>query len=177
MGGVAVVVCGVWRCRSPGPRVHVQNGPAHTKQHTAHITAHTKQHTAHISQHTPHVKTTTPILLSTRTIQRAHSLSTHINMYSSHTHTTHINMDPLHPLPHTHINMHTPTHIRMHTPHTLSPVSTHRYRQLPHTHHHHQLACIARHGLNLCQIRRPECVEGYKLGYYALLKGVKPEWF
>ena len=23
-----------------------------------------------------------------------------------------------------------------------------------------QLACIARHGLNLCQIRGPECVEG-----------------
>ena len=32
----------------------------------------------------------------------------------------------------------------------------------------HQLACIARHGLNLCQIRGPECVEGYKLDYYAL---------
>ena len=31
-----------------------------------------------------------------------------------------------------------------------------------------QLACIARHGLNLCQIRGPDCVEGYKLGYYAL---------
>ena len=27
-----------------------------------------------------------------------------------------------------------------------------------------QLACIARHGLNLCQIRGPECVEGYRLG-------------
>ena len=31
-----------------------------------------------------------------------------------------------------------------------------------------QLACIARHGLNLCQIRGPECVAGYRLGYYAL---------
>ena len=31
-----------------------------------------------------------------------------------------------------------------------------------------QLACIARHGLNLCQIRLPECVEGFKLGSYAL---------
>ena len=31
-----------------------------------------------------------------------------------------------------------------------------------------QLPCIARHGLNLCQIRGPEGVEGYKLGYYAL---------
>ena len=31
-----------------------------------------------------------------------------------------------------------------------------------------QLACIARHGLNLCQIRGPECVEGNKQGYYAL---------
>ena len=31
-----------------------------------------------------------------------------------------------------------------------------------------QLACIARHGLNSCQIRGPECVEGCKLGYYAL---------
>ena len=31
-----------------------------------------------------------------------------------------------------------------------------------------QLACIARHGLNLCQIRGPECIEGYRLGYFAL---------
>ena len=31
-----------------------------------------------------------------------------------------------------------------------------------------QLACIARHGLNVCQIRGTECVEGYRLGYYAL---------
>ena len=31
-----------------------------------------------------------------------------------------------------------------------------------------QLACIARHGLNLCQIRGPECVERYRLGYYTL---------
>ena len=31
-----------------------------------------------------------------------------------------------------------------------------------------QSACIARHGLNLCQMRGPECVERYRLGYYAL---------
>ena len=31
-----------------------------------------------------------------------------------------------------------------------------------------QLVCIARHGLNFCQIRGPECVAGYRLGYYAL---------
>ena len=31
-----------------------------------------------------------------------------------------------------------------------------------------QLACNARHWLNLCQIRGPHCVEGYKLGYFAL---------
>ena len=31
-----------------------------------------------------------------------------------------------------------------------------------------QSACIARHGLNLCQIRGPECVEGCKLGGCAL---------
>ena len=31
-----------------------------------------------------------------------------------------------------------------------------------------QLACIATHGLNLCQIGGPGCVEGYKLGFYAL---------
>ena len=31
-----------------------------------------------------------------------------------------------------------------------------------------QLACIARHGLNVCQIRGPKCAEGYRLGYYAL---------
>ena len=31
-----------------------------------------------------------------------------------------------------------------------------------------QLACIARHGLNLCRIRGPECVVGYRLGYFAI---------
>ena len=31
-----------------------------------------------------------------------------------------------------------------------------------------QFDYTARHGLNLCQIRGPECVERYKLGYYAL---------
>ena len=30
------------------------------------------------------------------------------------------------------------------------------------------MACVARHGLNLWQIRGPDCVEEYRLGYYAL---------
>ena len=31
-----------------------------------------------------------------------------------------------------------------------------------------KFAGIARHGILLCQIRGPECVEGYRLGYFAL---------
>ena len=56
------------------------------------------------------------------------------------------------------------------TPHELRAMK-HRYREVGYCvlwDARRQLAFIARHGLNLCQIRGPECVEGYKQGYYAL---------
>ena len=56
------------------------------------------------------------------------------------------------------------------TPHELRAMK-HRFREVEYFvlwDARRQLACIARHGLNLCQIRGPECVEGYKLGHYAL---------
>ena len=56
------------------------------------------------------------------------------------------------------------------TPHELGAMK-HRFREVVYVvlwDARRQSACIARHGLNLCQIRGPECVEGYRLGYYAL---------
>ena len=56
------------------------------------------------------------------------------------------------------------------TPHELGALK-HRFREVGYSvpwDATRQLACIARHGLNLCQTRRPDCVEGYRLGYFAL---------
>ena len=56
------------------------------------------------------------------------------------------------------------------TPHELRAMK-HRFREVGYFvlwDARRQFACTARHGLNLCQIRGPECVERYKLGYYAL---------
>ena len=56
------------------------------------------------------------------------------------------------------------------TPHELRAMK-HRFREVVYFvlwDARRELACIARHGLNSCQIRGPECVEGCKLGYYAL---------
>ena len=56
------------------------------------------------------------------------------------------------------------------TPHELRAMK-HRFREVGYFvlwDARRQLACIARHGLNLCQIRGPQCVEGHRLGYCAL---------
>ena len=48
---------------------------------------------------------------------------------------------------------------------------THRFREVRYFvlwDARRQLACIARHGLNVCQIRGPDCVEPFWVGYYAL---------
>ena len=55
------------------------------------------------------------------------------------------------------------------TPHELWAMK-HRFREVGYFvlwDARRQFACTARHGLNLCQIRGPECVEGFRLGYFA----------
>ena len=56
------------------------------------------------------------------------------------------------------------------TPHELRAMK-HRFREVGYFvlwDARRQSACMARHGLNLCQIRGHDCVEGYTLVYHAL---------
>ena len=155
VGGLHIWVVWWWWwprcCRSPRPRVHVQDAPVcafrdarvfqtcgrferNTQGRSnalASRSTHAKQHTAHISQHTqnntPQVTKNTPPLFSSS------SPHTHINMHTPpHTHT--YQHAPFFLPHHTHQHAHTSTCTHPHNnPHT-STCTLHTHRHLQDTH-------------------------------------------